>query len=247
MKNIIDYILYYILVKSGIKQFKNYNINKTIKRKKTLESIVLLILRYPINIFLNFIKLINLNDLKTGNILFGNQKVFYKTIKNIRINQKPLKIIVLPSYCEKPKKCPVRFSPDCLGKVGKCNINCKFKEYPGFLNNELEYRFLTDDESVADLMIEGFHFNRKTGGRYILIMSICEFSHSLSKFFGIFGNIIIIKTFSNKVKHCSNLKQYFVGDAGLSMGENVIKKSENKDYFNYLNKLGTVVHFVHKE
>ncbi len=237
MKNIIEYILYYILVKSGIKQFQNYNINKAIKQKKTLERIIILILKYPIKIILNFIKLINLNNLKTGNILFGNQKVFRKTIDNIKINEKPFKIIVLQSYCEKPIKCPVRFSSDCLGIKGQCNINCKFKKYPGFLSNVFEYRFLTDDENVADLMIEGFHFNRKTGGRYILIMSICDFSHSLSKFFGIFGNIIIIKTFSNKVKHCGNLKQYFVGDSGLSMGENIIRTSEHEDYFNHLNRL----------
>lgn len=209
MQSILRYLIYTFLVQLHIIKHPNKTVQTHILSKRTLNKLAKLILRYPFHTLYN--------ALHYSNSIYKHsaKKIPFLISLKYRLNHNlPMKILINPSYCEKPVNCPVRFKDYCDKE--HCDIECKFKAYPQFNNSNVKYYFLTDDESIADKLIEAFHYHRKTGGRYLFIMSICKFSSDFTKLFGIFGAWIYIHAFTCK-NACQNIIHYFAGDAGLNL------------------------------
>ena len=123
MRNILIYLFYTFLVKAHIIIHPNSNVQKHILSKNTLQKLMRLILRYPyLTIY---------NALHSDKSIYSHsskEPPFMKSLKYRLAHELPVKILITPSYCEKPVECPVRFTDYCDRE--HCNIQCKFKNYP---------------------------------------------------------------------------------------------------------------------
>lgn len=228
MRSIIAYILYFIGFKMRIVRHPHRSVNRYLSEKRTLKKLAGLVFKYPYRTLYNA-----LYYSKSIYEYKQHRKAPFESSLKYRLKNKlPLKILITPSYCEKPLDCPVRFTDHC--DRDDCNIACKFRDYPQFKNENVSYYFLTDDESIADRLIEAFHFNRNTGGRVLFVMSICSFSADFTKLFGIFGAWILIHPFTCS-NACSNVIQYFTGDSGLNLNITGSDKAHILKYVNSLN------------
>lgn len=213
-------------------------VRTSLNNKRSIHKIVSLLFSHPFRAVQNILYSLKLRDYSTGNILYGNNTFLLKQISYMKRNNLPVKLFILPSYCEKPIECPDRFSIQCIDDVAQCPSHCKFKDLNSINNDRI---FLTDDSSVADLLIEGFHFNRTTGGRYIFIMSICPFAHNYTRLFGIFGVTVIIYDFSKKSNYCNSYSAYLYGDAGLQGSVNYLSKDTEADYRKTIEQLKKLI------
>ncbi|MFO8061520.1 MAG: hypothetical protein R6U31_01180 [bacterium] len=230
MKSIAAYLLYFFGFKLGVIRHPHHSVNTYLSNKNTLKKLAGLLFKYPYRTFYNA-----LHYSKSIYQYNPGRRAPFENSLIYRLKHKlPLKILITPSYCEKPLDCPVRFTDYC--ERDNCDIECKFRDYPRFGSKDVNYYFLTDDESIADRLIEAFHFNRKTGGRVLFVMSICSFSADFTKLFGIFGAWILIHPFTCR-NACSNIIQYFTGDSGLNLN---ITGSDTGHIGMYVNSLNYI-------
>lgn len=232
MQSIIKYLTYTFLVQAHIIRHPNKTVQSHILSKRTLNKLIRLILRYPFDTLYNA-----MHYRQSVYMHSGKPAPFMQSLRYRLNNDLPMKILITPSYCEKPVNCPVRFKDYCEQET--CDIECKFRQYPQFANENVEYYYLTDDESIADKLIEAFHFHRKTGGRYLFVMSICRFSSDFTKLFGVFGAWIYIHAFTC-TNACQNIIHYFAGDAGLNLKVTGQSIEHNRTYLNILKSISEI-------
>ncbi len=225
MRIIFEYLYYYFGIKFGFVNIKQKKIANFIRNKHTIGILGKVLIKYWFPAIKNIPIMIKYRDFYTTHTSVKNENDFIKQIDYYRKINKKIKIIVMPSYCEKPLNCPDRYKIYCKGMKSKCNIDCKFRNYYGFSNGKVEYRFMTDDTSVANVLVYSLKYSIKYKTRVFLIMSVCNFSVQFVRFFGIFNVSIIVYTFTNKFGQCTNILQYFSGDAGMTRIQNSIDKS----------------------
>jgi len=221
MKTFFSYILNYFLIKSSIKKLVDENVHNHIRKKKTMQIIAESIIKKPVPAIRGIPLFIRYR--KYGHIGCSGRKMFLKNIEEQKGNNN---LYIFLSYCQKPLSCRAgRFADTCLAKNGICNEKCIANEIYA-VNKNARIFFMTDDQSVAEMLVSLREENLLLKKRMFAVFAICSFSADLALFFAILGIEGLILRFDES-NSCRGFLQYAYGDMGSKNAVTSIRKSDS--------------------
>jgi len=221
MKTFFSYITNYFFIKSNIIKLIDRNVHIHIGKKKTIRIIAESIIKNPIPAIRGIPVFFRYR--KYGHIGCTGKEMF---LKNIKEQDSRYNLYIFLSYCQKPLSCPAgRFTDVCHAKEGLCKEKCTAKDIYAADKNARIF-FMTDDQSVAEMLVALREENLLMKKRIFAVFAICSFSADLALFFAILGIEGLILRF-DEINSCRGFLQYAYGDMGSKHTVTSLRKGDS--------------------